>query len=62
MRIIFKHYLPKSNIPIIAKKCARYKTPHTLKPDVFELPDNKNIEKLFSEYELFFPNQASFQF
>ena len=37
-----------------------YSTSHTLKIDVFELPGNKNIEKLFSKYELFFPNQANF--
>ena len=34
-------------------------TPHVLKIDVFELPDKKNIGKLFSKYKLLFPNQAS---
>ena len=29
---------------------------------VFYLPDNKNIGKLFSKYELFFPNQTAFSF
>ena len=44
---VFKHYLPKSNIPIITKKCTHCKAPHTLKVDVFELPDNKNVGKMF---------------
>ena len=39
----------------ITKKYAQRKTSHTLKkPNVFELPDNKKNEKLFSKYELFF--------
>ena len=33
----------------ITKKCIQRKTSHTLKIDVFELPDNKNVEKLFSK-------------
>ena len=36
----------------ITKKCTHRKTLHTLKSDVFELPDNKNIGKLFSKHEL----------
>ena len=37
----------------ITKKCTQYKASQTLKIDVFELIDNKNIRKLFSKYELF---------
>ena len=45
----------------ITKKYAQRKTSHTLKkPNVFELPDNKKNEKLFSKYELFFWDQANF--
>ena len=39
----------------ITKKCTQC-TPHVLKMDVFELPGNKNIGKLYSKYK---PNQAS---
>ena len=35
------------------------KTSHTLKTDVFELPDNKNFGKLFSKYQLFFLDPAN---
>ena len=42
----------------INKKFTQCKTSRTLKIDVFEIPDNKNIEKLFSKYELLFLNQA----
>ena len=34
-------------------------TSRTLKLDVFKIPDNKNIEKLFSKYELLFLDQAN---
>ena len=44
----------------ITKKYVQSKNPHTLKTDVFELPDNKNIGKLFSKYELLFVDQANF--
>ena len=37
----------------ITKKSTQCKTSHTLKNEVLELPDNKNIGKLFSKYELF---------
>ena len=30
----------------ITKKCANCKTSHTLKTDVFELPDNKDIQNM----------------
>ena len=30
----------------ITKKCTHRKALHTLKYDVFQLPDNKNIEKI----------------
>ena len=39
----------------ITKKYNQCKTPRTLKIVVFELPNNKNIGKLFSKYVLFFP-------
>ena len=42
------------------KKCTQCKRSHTLKTDVIELPDNKNIEKLFSKHELFFLGQSNF--
>ena len=38
----------------ITKKCTQCKTSHTLKIDVSELLDNKNIGELFSKYETFF--------
>ena len=44
----------------ITKKCTQRKTLHTLKTDVFELPDNKNIRKLVSKYQLFSLDQANF--
>ena len=44
----------------ITKKCIQRKTLHTLKNVVFELPDNKNVEKLFSKYELLSLNQPDF--
>ena len=37
----------------ITKKFTQCKTSRTLKADVFEISDNKNIGKLFSNYELF---------
>ena len=43
----------------ITEKLAHYKTSRTLKCDVFKIPDNKNIEKLFSKYEVIFLDQAS---
>ena len=33
---------------------------HNLKNDLFELPVNKNIGKLFSKYELFHLDQVNF--
>ena len=39
--------------------CSMYKLSHTLKTNVFELPDNKNFGKLFSKYELLL-DQANF--
>ena len=44
----------------ITKKCTQYKTSRTLKIDVFEIPDDKNIDKLFSKYELVFLDQTNF--
>ena len=42
----------------ITKKRTRYKLSSALKTDVFEIPDNKNIGKLFPKYELLFLDQA----
>ena len=42
------------------KICTQRKTLNTLKTDVFELPDNKNIGKLLSKYELFSLDQDNF--
>ena len=44
----------------IFKKSTQRKTLHTLKMDLFQLPDNKIIGKLFSKYELFYLYQANF--
>ena len=44
----------------ITKKCTQCKTSHTSKTDVFELPNNKNIEKLSSKYEVVFKEQSNF--
>ena len=44
----------------MTKKCTQRKILHTLKTDLFELPDNTNIGKLFSNYELFSLDQANF--
>ena len=44
----------------ITKKCTPRKTLNTVKTDIFELPYNKNIEKIFSKYELFSLDQANF--
>ena len=41
------------------KKFSQFKTSRTLKIDVFEIPDNKNIEKLFSKHIQLFLNQAN---
>ena len=43
----------------ITYKFTQCKTSRTLKIDVFKIPDNKNIGKLFSKYELLFLNQAN---
>ena len=41
-----------------AKKCTRCVLSSSLKHDVFEIPDNKSIGKLFSKYELLFLDQV----
>ena len=53
-----KYYLPQQKVlrKILEKvfnnqKFTRCKTSHTLKRDVFEIQDNKNIRELFSKYE-----------
>ena len=43
----------------INNKFTQCNTPRTLKIDVFELPNNKNIGKLFSKDELLFLDQAN---
>ena len=40
-------------------KFPQYKTSGTLKIEIFKIPDNKNIGKLFSKYELLFLDQAN---
>ena len=44
----------------ITQKFTHYKTSRTLKLDVFKIPDNENIGKLFSKYELLCLDQANF--
>ena len=44
----------------ITKKYTQCKTLQALKIDVFELPDNKNIGKLFLKKQLFFLDQVNF--
>ena len=44
----------------ITEKCTKCRTLHTLQIDVFDLPRNKNIEKLFSKYKLLSLDQAKF--
>ena len=44
----------------ITKKCTQRKTLQTLKTHVFELPDKKNIGKLFSNCKFLFLDQANF--
>ena len=43
----------------IFKKPTQCKTSHTIETD-FDLPDTRNIEKLFSKYEMFFLDQLNF--
>ena len=43
----------------ITEKSTHCKTSLTLKIDAFEIPDNKNIGKVFSKYELFFLHKAN---
>ena len=43
----------------MTKKCTHCKTSRTLRIDVFEIPDGKNIGKLFSKYKLLFLDQAN---
>ena len=43
----------------ITQKFTHYKTLQTLKFDIFKIPDNKNIGKSFSKYELVFLDQAN---
>ena len=43
----------------IAKKFAQCKTLRTLKTDVFEIPDNAIIGKLFPKFEILFLDQAN---
>ena len=43
----------------VNKKFTQCKTSLTLKIDAFEIPDNKNVGKLFSKYELLFLDKAN---
>ena len=43
----------------VNKKFNRHKTSLTLQINVFEIPDNRNIWKLFSKYELLFLDLAN---
>ena len=43
----------------ITNKFYQYEISYTLKIDVFEISDNKNIGKLFSKDELLFLDQAN---
>ena len=43
----------------VNKKFTQWKTSGTLQIDVFEIPDIKNIGKLFSKNELLFLDQAN---
>ena len=45
---------------LITRKYIHCKILHTIKSDVFKLPNNKNIENLFSKYELFSLDQKLF--
>ena len=44
----------------VTKKFTQCKALHTLKIDVFEIPDNKKIGKFFPKYKLLFLDQANF--
>ena len=46
----------------ITKKFTQCKTSRIIKIEVFEIPNNKNIGKLFSKYELVFLHQANSSF
>ena len=46
----------------ITNKFTQCETPRTLKIDVFEIPYNKNIAKLFSKYEVLLLDQANSSF
>ena len=63
---MFKHYLLQQKVlwkilekVFITNKFIQCKTSRTLKVDVFEIPDNKNIKKMFSNYGLFFLDQTN---
>ena len=44
----------------VTKKCTQCKTLNTFKTDVFEIPNNRNIGKFFSKYDLFSLDQVNF--
>ena len=46
-RMCYGKYWKRSSLVFITKKCTQRKTLLILKTDVFELPDEKNIGKLF---------------
>ena len=45
---------------LITEEFIQCKTSHTLKMDLLEIPNNKNIGKLCSKYGLVFLDQANF--
>ena len=61
-----KYFLPQQKVlrkilekVFITKKFTQCKTSLTLKINVFEMPNNKNVGKLFSKYELLFLHKAN---
>ena len=61
MQNILKYYLSQQQVPrnilekvFINKKFTQGNTSLTLKIDVFKTPGSKNIERLFSKYQLIF--------
>ena len=56
-KIVLRKILEKV---FINKKFTQCKTSRKLKIDLFEIPDKKNIGKLFAKYEPLFFNQANF--
>ena len=60
-KIYFKYYLPQQKVlrKILEKVLVNKKNITHLTNSVFEIPENKNIGKLFSKYKLVFLDQAN---